>query len=158
MSVDAGLSRAGSRQSGSTPWSGILIAVALCGAIPALWNLTLLDGLQHNLGFLVVYFALSTLLPFGCGYAATSVWRGATVGGVLGLAAAAAGVEALIEVLILQHVTIHGLQLLLATEDYVAWGAIFCMFAAGGLYRIRATPYPRRARAKPQQSQPAERT
>ena len=141
MSADARLSRANTPQSASTPWAGILIAVALSGAIPALWNLTLLDGLHHNLGFLVVYFALGALLPFACGYGATAFWRGATVGGVVMLAIAAAGAEALTEVFVLQHVTIHGVQLVLAPEDYVAWVAIFCMFAAGGLYRIRTATY-----------------
>ena len=139
--------RSGTSASVPSPWPGILTLVAVSGALPALWNLSQLGGL-HRGAFLTVYFGLNLAVPFGLGYWATFLWKRATPSGVMLLAACAAVTEAAVEALILTHVIIGQQRLVLAPEDYVAWLAVACLFAAGGLHRVR------RARAAP--GQPSE--
>ncbi len=113
-----------------------MVLVVASGALPALWNLSQLEGL-HRSAFLVVYFGLNLVLPFVCGFWTTVVWRGATPAGVILLAVCAGVTEAAVEAMVLTHVTIGQQRLVLATEDYVAWLAVVCLFAAGGLYTLR---------------------
>ena len=119
-----------------SPWLGILGAVAVCGAVPASWNLALLAGLHHGV-YLVVYFGLNLLLPFALGSWALKHSPTRTVGVAVCLGLLAGLTEAVVEGVILTHVVVDNATLVLAPEDYVAWAAIVCLFIAGGLSQVR---------------------
>lgn len=110
-------------------WAIVWLAVLLAAALPALWNLSLLYGVERPT-FLVVYLVLS-LLPFAFGAWAGAAYRGphAIVGLALGFAAVIA--EAFIEAVLLTRVEVDGFGLVLASEDFLAWAATGVLFTAG---------------------------
>jgi hypothetical protein len=118
-----------------SPWPGLLIVAAICGAVPAVWNLSQPEGI-HRSAFLVVYFVLNSVVPLVAGLLVVAFWKRLHPAEVVLGAICAAGVEAFVELAIIAHLTINQERLSVATEDYLAWGAMFCMFAAGGLFRI----------------------
>jgi hypothetical protein len=78
------------------------------------------------------------VVPFALGFLATARWPTPSVAGLLGLGVVAGITEAVVEGLLMAtQVTIRGERLALASEDYVARGAIVCLFVAGGLYQVR---------------------
>lgn len=126
---------AGQAATKSSPWSPLLVAAAVSGAVPAVWNLTLLGGLHRSV-YLIVYFALNMLLPAAAALLVTALRPWVQPAEIVLAALAAGVVEAVLELAVIPHVTVHGTYLVVGPEDYVAWGAIFCMFAAGGLYGL----------------------
>jgi hypothetical protein len=111
------------------------VALTLSGAVPALWNLTLLEGF-HRSAYLIGYFALSVFLPLVAGFLVASLQSRVHPAEIVLAALGAGALEAVSVLAVIPHVTINGSYLLAGTEDYMAWVAIFCMFAAGGLYRL----------------------
>ncbi|MEA2210508.1 MAG: hypothetical protein QOF83_456 [Solirubrobacteraceae bacterium] len=116
-------------------WTSLLTIAALCGVVPALWNLTLLEGL-HRSAYLIVYFALSTGLSFGGGALVAAVRPRLRAAEIILLALMAGAAEAFIEAVVVQRITINGGHLVLGPEDYVAWAAVVLTFAAGGLFGL----------------------
>jgi hypothetical protein len=110
-------------------WGLVWVAVLLAAAVPALWNLSQLQGVERST-FLLVYFVLN-LLPFVFGIWAGALYRGphAIVGVLLGVAAGIA--EALIEGVLLTQVQVNGQVLVLGPEDLLAWVTTIVLFSAG---------------------------
>jgi hypothetical protein len=130
------LTSVGSAKSATkSPWPALVVALTVSGAVPALWNLTLLEGL-HRSAYLIGYFALSVFLPLIAGLLVTSLLSRVHPAEIVLAALGAGALEAVSVLAVIPHVTIKGSYLVVDPEDYMAWGAIFCMFAAGGLYRL----------------------
>jgi hypothetical protein len=113
----------------------LFIAVWVAGVVPAAWNLTQLEGLRRP-PFMVVYFLLGVALPLVAGLLVATVWPNLHPAELVLGALGAGAVEAIVELGLIPHITVRGQHLVVATEDYVAWTAISCMFAAGGLYAL----------------------
>ncbi|MDX6705766.1 MAG: hypothetical protein QOI48_1612 [Solirubrobacteraceae bacterium] len=118
-------------------WGLIWASLLLAAAIPAVWNLSQLEGVQRST-FLSVYFLLN-LLPFGFGLWAGALYRGPhpIVGVLLGTAAGVG--QALIEGALLTRVEVNGHLLMLGPEDLLAWAATTVLFVAGTFIGSRQT-------------------
>jgi hypothetical protein len=113
---------------------GVAGAVVAAGAVPAIWNLALLNGVEHSSTFLVVYFLLG-VVPLGLGFLSAGLRRHPHVVATVLLGATAACVEAVIEAVLLTNVG-DG-SLVLAGEDAVSWVATALLFVAGALFGQR---------------------
>ena len=113
---------------------GVGAAVVAAGAVPAIWNLALLNGVEHGSTFLVVYFLLG-LVPLALGFLSAGLRRRPTVWASVLLGVTAACVEAFIEAALLTRV--GGGALELAGEDAVSWVATALLFVAGALFGQR---------------------
>jgi hypothetical protein len=122
-----------------SPWPALLVAATVSGAVPAVWNLTLLGGLYRS-AYLIVYFALNVVLPAGAALLVTMLRPRVQPAEIVFAALGAGLVEVVLELAVIPHIMVNGTHLTVATEDYIARGAIFCFFAAGGLYGLTRHP------------------
>ena len=118
-------------------------AVVVAGAVPALWNLSLLYDVRRGI-YLPVYFGLQ-LLALGLGVCAGALWSTARTTQVSMLALCSGAVEVVLGQLVVDRAERHGNRLALGTEDYVAWAGTVLLFGAG---MFTATRFAQRRRAE----------
>lgn len=115
--------------------ASILLVVLASGALPASWNLTLFTGISRS-AYVTVYF-LVHLLGLAFGVIAALLWRGRHPAGNIVLALLAGAVEAVAIWVVLTNVSINGLMLEAASEDYIAVAGTVLLFIAGALFGER---------------------
>lgn len=120
----AGQPRARTRAATTDGIAPVYWVALAAGAGPALWNLTLLEGLPRP-AFLVSYFLIH-LAVVGFGFWAATLWcEGQPTGLALGVVAGVA--EALVIWLVLSNLTI----LMPSGEDYIVVVGTVLLFLAG---------------------------